>query len=110
LALADIYVTAGTHETFALSLVKAQAAGRPVVGVDSDAHTQRVPEGVGLAGPVGDAAKMADNIVKVANHKEEMAAKARLHVQAAGFGWETAFDLLFSHYHRLAGAMVFTNR
>lgn len=37
LAAADIYVTAGPHETFGLSVIEAEASGLPVVGVDAGA-------------------------------------------------------------------------
>lgn len=49
LASADIYVTAGPHETFALSVIEAQAAGLAVVAVDAGALRDRVPEGLGYS-------------------------------------------------------------
>lgn len=61
LSSADIYVTAGPHETFGLSVIEAQASGLPVVGVDAGALRDRVPPDVGYLGPAGDAAAMVDN-------------------------------------------------
>jgi alpha-1,6-mannosyltransferase len=103
LASADVYVTAGPHETFALSVIEAQAAGLPVVGVDAGALRDRVPDGLGHLGPVDDPAAMADNIVKAAAERGVIGARARAHV-AARFGWDSTFRALLACYEkRLAG-------
>jgi alpha-1,6-mannosyltransferase len=99
LASADIYVTAGPHETFALSVIEAQAAGLPVVAVDAGALRDRVPEGLGYLGPVDDPAAMAENIVTAASARREVAARARAHVEAR-FGWDSTFRTLLSCYER----------
>jgi alpha-1,6-mannosyltransferase len=54
MASADVYVTAGPHETFGLSVVEAQACGLPVVGVAGGALVDRVPPGTGLLARVDD--------------------------------------------------------
>jgi alpha-1,6-mannosyltransferase len=99
LASADVYVTAGPHETFALSVIEAQAAGLPVVGVDAGALRDQVPEGLGYLGPVDDPAAMAENIVKAASGRTGLAARARAHVEAR-FGWDSTFRTLLSCYER----------
>jgi alpha-1,6-mannosyltransferase len=97
LASADVYVTAGPHETFALSVVEAQASGLPVVGVEAGALVHRVPPAVGRLGPVGDAAAFARNVEDVAARRTEIAAAARAHVEAR-FSWSKTFQCLFGEY------------
>jgi len=91
LASADIYVTAGPHETFGLSVVEAQAAGLPVVGVDAGALTERVPEGTGFLGPVDNAAAMADNIERALKQRRALSQASRRHVEEH-FSWNATFD------------------
>lgn len=98
LASADIYVTAGPHETFGLSIIEAQASGLPVVGVEAGAVIERVPEDIGRLGPVEDAAAFAKNIREVAPQRQEMGAKARQHVLNEGFSWEGSFRKLIAYY------------
>lgn len=98
LASADIYVTAGPHETFGLSVVEAQASGLPVVGVAAGALIERVPEQVGRLGPVEDATAMARNIEEVAELKAEMGAAARQYVVSQGYSWTTTLENLLRHY------------
>ena len=97
MASADLYLTAGPHETFGLSVVEAQAAGLPVVGVRAGALIERVPEGTGLLGPVADAEAMATNIQAVFVQRDEMSAAARRFV-AAGLSWEATFRRVFRAY------------
>ena len=98
LASADIYVTAGPHETFALSVVEAQAAGLPVVGVSGGALIERVVPGTGLLAAVDDAKGMARAIEQVAADARAMGAAARRHVVDNGFGWSGTFERLFDAY------------
>ena len=85
LASADIYVSGMADETFGVSIVEAQASGLPVVGVAAGAMIDRVNDGVGRLGPVGDAAAMAANILAVWNGDRramaERGARARAPVQ-----------------------------
>jgi alpha-1,6-mannosyltransferase len=46
-ASADVYVTAGPHETFGLSVLEAQASGLATVGVSAGALIERIPPEVG---------------------------------------------------------------
>ena len=102
LASADVYVSAMPYETFGISVVEAQASGLPVVGVASGAMPDRVPEGLGRLGPVGDVAAMAANVeAVVAGDRVEMGHRAREHVEAR-FSWDATFDRLLDLY-ALAG-------
>jgi alpha-1,6-mannosyltransferase len=101
LASADIYVTAGPHETFGLSVVEAQASGLPVVGVNAGALVERVPECLGLLGEVDDAAAMAENIRRVASQRAELSRNARTHVEQ-NFSWTETFRRLLQLYEQLA--------
>jgi alpha-1,6-mannosyltransferase len=97
LASADLYVTAGPHETFGLSVIEAQASGLPVVGVDAGALQDRVPVGLGYLGPVDDAEAMADNITRAAAERAGISERARRHVEQH-FGWDSTFRKLLDCY------------
>jgi alpha-1,6-mannosyltransferase len=103
LASADIYVTAFAQETFGVSIVEAQAAGLPVVGVAAGALLDRVSAELGRLGPVNDAQAMARNILDVwAGDRRAMGTAAR--VRALEFSWERTFETLFSDVYPLAFA------
>ncbi|WP_294109398.1 glycosyltransferase [Sphingomonas sp.] len=94
LASADIYVSGMADETFGISVVEAQASGLPIVGVASGAMIDRVPAGLGLLGPVDDAAAMAANVQQIwASDRAAIARAARAHAQQ--FRWERTFEQLF---------------
>jgi alpha-1,6-mannosyltransferase len=97
MASADLYLTAGPHETFALSVVEAQAAGLPVIGVAAGALVERVPEGVGFLGPVGDAEAMAAHIERAAADQAALSAASRRLVEEQ-FSWEATFERLLEAY------------
>jgi alpha-1,6-mannosyltransferase len=97
LASADIYVTAGPHETFALSVIEAQASGLPAVGIDAGALRDRIPPGTGYLGPVDDADAMAANIVRTAAERSTLGAQARRHVEQH-FSWDNTFHTLLGLY------------
>jgi len=100
LASSDIYVSAMAFETFGISIIEAQAAGLPVVGVNAGAMPARVPPQLGRLGPVGDAAAMADNIALLWESKQikQMAIDARTHV-IDNFSWQKTFERLFGHIY-----------
>lgn len=99
LTAADVYVTAGPHETFGFSVIEAQASGLPVVGVDAGALRERVDERTGRLGPVDDAAAFAENIARVADDREALGRAARRHVEE-NFGWHSTFRRLLRLYER----------
>ena len=111
LASADVYVSGMADETFGISVIEAQAAGLPVVGVAAGAMLDRVPPALGRLGPVDDEAAMAANIVAVVTDpgRAEMAAAARAH--AASYSWDAAMTTLFEQaypaaFERRAAASV----
>ncbi|MGD8768224.1 MAG: glycosyltransferase [Methyloceanibacter sp.] len=97
MASADIYVTAGPHETFGLSVIEAQASGAPVVGVRAGALIDRVSEGLGYLGPLDDAQAIAENIERAATEREAIGSRARRHVETH-FAWDRTFSKLMASY------------
>jgi alpha-1,6-mannosyltransferase len=107
LASADLYATAGPHETFGLSVIEAQASGLPVIGVDAGALRERVVPGTGFLVPVDDATAMARAIEEAARDRHALGRRARDHVIEAGLDWGGTFRSLFAAYEeawRLAEA------
>jgi alpha-1,6-mannosyltransferase len=103
LASADIYVSGMADETFGVSIVEAQASGLPVVGVAAGAMIDRVSEGEGRLGPVGNAAAMARNILDVwSGDRVSIAEQAR--ARAVQFSWESSMEALFSRLYPTAFA------
>ena len=99
LASADLYVSAMADETFGVSVIEAQAAGLPVVGVAAGAMLDRVDEETGRLGPVDDAAAMAANILEVLQSDPgAMGRAARAHVEGQ-FSWDRTFQSLFSEVY-----------
>jgi alpha-1,6-mannosyltransferase len=95
LASSDIYVSAMADETFGVSVLEAQAAGLPVVGVAGGAMPDRVPAGLGRLGPVDDVDAMAANVVAVwSGAPNAMGRDARTMV-ATRYGWPQTFTRLF---------------
>lgn len=114
LASSDIYVSAMADETFGISVIEAQAAGLPVVGVTGGAMPDRVPAGLGLLGPVDDTAAMAANVVALWRGDYRATGRAaRAHVEAH-YSWRSTFDRLLgdiypkalAHAARRAGSGV----
>ena len=98
LASSDIYVSAMADETFGISVLEAQAAGLPVVGVASGAMPDRVPTGTGLLGPVDDIGTMAANVQRVWGRHRAIGAAARDHVEAT-FSWRATFNRLLGEIY-----------
>jgi alpha-1,6-mannosyltransferase len=101
LASADLYVSAMADETFGISIIEAQASGLPVVGVAAGAMIDRVPDGLGLVGTVGDAEAMAANILAVlGGDMAAMGEQARAH--ALQFSWDQSMERLFGRVYTRA--------
>ena len=101
LASSDIYVWGMADETFGISIIEAQASGLPVVGVAAGAMIDRVSDGFGRLGPVGDASAMAANIMAVWNSdRRSMAEQARAH--ALQFSWDSSMEALFGRLYPAA--------
>ena len=95
LASSDIYVSGMEDETFGISVIEAQAAGLPVVGVRAGAMIDRVPPSLGRLGPKGDADTMAANIAAVwMDRLSPMGERAKAHAME-NFSWPKTFEKLF---------------
>lgn len=101
LASADIYVSGMADETFGVSIVEAQASGLPVVGVAAGAMIDRVTDAVGRLGPVGDAARMAANILDIwTGDRAALGEQAR--ACALQFSWDSSMEALFGRLYPAA--------
>lgn len=99
LASADIYVSAMADETFGVSVLEAQAAGLPVVGVASGAMPARVPPALGRLGPVDDVDAMAANLLAVLRDgPRAIGAAARAHIEER-YSWTATFSRLFTRIY-----------
>lgn len=94
LASSDIYVSGMADETFGISVLEAQASGLPVVGVASGAMIERVPDGTGRLGPVGDAAAMAANVTSLWRSDYRLARERSIQLANAHNRWQQTFDHL----------------
>jgi alpha-1,6-mannosyltransferase len=104
LASADLYVTAGPHETFGLSVIEAQACGLPVVGVRAGALVERVSPGLGLLGEPDDAEEFAQNIRLILSQDlAAIGARARQLV-VENYSWKQTFETLLGIYRDLLAA------
>ncbi|WP_066812595.1 glycosyltransferase [Sphingomonas asaccharolytica] len=104
LASSDIYVSAMADETFGISVLEAQACALPVVGVASGAMPDRVPQGLGLLGPVDDTRAMAANVLKIwRDDHQAIGIEARHHVET-NFSWKRTFERLLGDIYPKAMA------
>ncbi len=102
LASADIYVTAGPHETFGLSILEAQACGLPVVGVAAGALNERVDSSVGLLVPVDSVLDFSDAILQISQNgcaSKGRAARERIESE---FSWKKSFEKLMLYYEKFS--------
>jgi alpha-1,6-mannosyltransferase len=111
LAAADIFVHAGTHETFGLVVLEAMACGRPVVAMRAGALPELVDARAGLlaephADPAVAAANLADAIAALYERDTQaLGAAARAHV-VANYSWSRALQLLMARYQAALGVRL----
>lgn len=99
-ASADIYITAGPHETFGFSIAEAQASALPVAGVYAGALIERVPETLGFLAPVNSTAAMAQNIIRLSEMDyRTLGLKNRQWIEQSN-SWENFFTQLFHCYEK----------
>jgi alpha-1,6-mannosyltransferase len=101
LASSDIYVSAMADETFGVSIIEAQASGLPVVGVSAGAMIDRLANGAGVLGPVGDSTAMAENILKVWHGEREAMSQTAIR-EARQFSWQRSMEALFEQVYPAA--------
>ena len=110
-AAADVFVHAGTHETFGLVLLEAMACGRPVVAMRAGAVPELVDESAGLlAEPHEDpdvaAANLATAIADVyLRDLDVLGAAARRHV-VSNYSWSRALQSMMVRYQSALAARV----
>jgi alpha-1,6-mannosyltransferase len=104
LASADVYVSGMADETFGISVIEAQAAGLPVVGIAEGAMIDRVPPALGRLGPMGDAEAMAANIVALLDDPARPGIREAAMTHAATMSWDKAMERMFDQVYPLAMA------
>lgn len=103
-ASADMYITAGPHETFGLCVLEAQSSGLPVIGVKAGALPERVPENVGVLGPVDSPSEMALNIIKLSQINYLKLGRNARWLTEQHYAWDQIFAQLFQFYARQSAA------
>jgi phosphatidylinositol alpha-mannosyltransferase len=103
-ATGDVFVSPATgNESFGIVLVEAMAAGRAIVASDIPGYRSVVtPEVNGLVAPPGNAAALADAIVRLALDpalRKRLAVAGREH--AAEFAWPRVADRLEAVYREV---------
>lgn len=97
-ASADMYVTAGPHETFGLSVLEAQASGLATVGVAAGALIERIPAGVGYQAAPGCPRELSRALQScLADDLVALGARARRLV-VENFGWQHCLQRTFDTY------------
>jgi len=101
LASADLYVTAGPHETFGLSVLEAQASGLGVVGVEAGALRDRVRPDSGCLAPPDSVASLAAALERALDHDLQEWGRAARRAVERDYSWERSFTQLLGIYRRL---------
>jgi alpha-1,6-mannosyltransferase len=101
LASSDIYVTAGPHETFGLSIIEAQACGLPVLGVRAGALIDRIPDSVGVLCKKDSIEDLSGGLVSLAENGYLRKGQEARKLVEKQFSWEKTFDELFGRYRTL---------
>ncbi len=105
--LADVFIMpTRILEMFGMAAVEAQACGKPVVASDCGGLREVVPGDCGARFPVGDAARLAQEIEHLLDDKTRYAACAAAALRnAAKYDWANICASLEALYHQ-AGASV----
>ncbi len=102
LAAATLCVAPGPHETFGLAAAEAAGCGVPVLAVAEGAVGERVAaSGTGAVYARGDRAALIEGAVGLVGAGASLRHRART-VAERDFGWDTAFERLFTIYRGLA--------
>lgn len=101
LASADIYCTAGPHETFGLSILEAQASGLAVCGVRAGALRERVPDSLGVLAQPDSVSDFASTLYDLSQNGFRQKGQNARHWVERRFSWHTSFQKLLKVYERL---------
>jgi glycosyltransferase involved in cell wall biosynthesis len=98
--LADVFVMPTRQlEMFGMAAVEAQACGKPVVASDCGGLREVVPDGCGARFPVGDAARLAEEVERLLDDPRHHAACTAAALRnAAGYRWGAICDTLETLY------------
>ena len=103
LATADAFVTASVTEVHPLSVIEAQAAGLPVLGIQSPGVSDTIKDGeTGILAQEEDLALFTAKMVRLVTDREgleRMSAEARESAQA--YAYDRTSRILLNHYQRL---------
>lgn len=103
LAAADLFVHAGTQETFGLSVLEAMACGTPVVARAAEGLAELVDDSVGRCARGDSADDFADAIADaLAADRDPLSIAARRRAEA--HAWNAVLPLLWRRYEALCGA------
>jgi glycosyltransferase involved in cell wall biosynthesis len=102
--LADVFVMpTRAYEMFGMAAVEAQACGKPVVSSDLGGLREVVPSNCGARFPVGDSAKMGEEVEKLVDDSNLYAGcSANALINAATYDWARICDTCDELY-RAAG-------
>ena len=104
LASSDIYVTAGPHETFGLSVLEAQASGLAVLGVNAGALRERLSAELGMLVDVGSVDGLGAAMLSLSeNGFRRKGRMARAWVES-NFSWGKTFERIFQNYGACSAA------
>ena len=98
--LADVFVMpTRINEMFGMAAVEAQACGKPVVSSDAGGLKEVVPSSCGARFPVGDSAKLADEVETLLDDPQLYAAcSANALNNAAAYDWARICDTCHELY------------
>ena len=102
LASADAYASAAPFETFGLSVVEAQASGKPVVGVRAGAMVDRVSANNGRLVPRGDVEALANAMGEMCSPIAKVLGSAGRKMVEEELSWDSTIEQQVCLYERLA--------
>lgn len=101
IASADVYVTAGPHETFGLSVLEAQACGLPVLGVKAGALRERVNPRVGALVKPDSVDDMAEHMFTLCTDGYRQKGRNARKLVEERYTWHESFKGIFNVYQNL---------
>jgi alpha-1,6-mannosyltransferase len=105
LAGSDLFVSAGTAETFGLAALEAMACGTPVLSADEGGVAEQVRRsGAGALFRAGDAASLAARAIELLTSELEPVRERARAYAVAEHDWNRVFDRIVSLYRTVVAA------